>query len=101
MSAHPCTSCFFFETAGVCPAAQDAYGLETPAEIQRRAEELRAAIATDAHAARSFYELIQVEAQAVVPAAGPPLALPAASVTPETNSRKESVNASKVSTGTV
>jgi hypothetical protein len=63
MSPHPCSNCFLFETRGVCPMARQAYGLETPAEVQRRAEALRAAIAHDAPAAPGLADLVRLEAQ--------------------------------------
>jgi hypothetical protein len=94
---HPCTTCFLYETRGVCPMARDAYGLETPAEIQRRAEVLRLAIAQDAHAARGLFDLLLREGQRQRPAALPassPLALPSAPTGPvSTDSRKERIRA--------
>jgi hypothetical protein len=95
---HVCGGCFFFETTrGVCPTARDAYGLETPAVIQQRAEALRAAITEDAHAARSLFDLIQKDAQergAVVSAMTDPLTLPPAPETPLPNTTmKEDSNA--------
>jgi hypothetical protein len=58
VSPHVCSDCFLFETRGVCPAAQSAHALETPAHIQARSEALRAAIASDAHVARRLFGLI-------------------------------------------
>lgn len=58
-SDHVCRDCFLFEQRGVCPAARRVYGLETPADVQQRAEALRVAIAEDAHAGRSLIDLIR------------------------------------------
>jgi hypothetical protein len=71
-----CGGCFLYETRGVCPAARHAYDLETPAEVRERAERLRLAIATDAHAARSFFERVLEDSRRTT--GKQPLALPAA-----------------------
>ncbi len=96
MSPHPCSMCLLFEARGVCPMARDAYGLETPALAQRRAEALRAGIAQDAPA-HSLPELMRRDAQRQRPGvllSPAPLALPAASAAPlSTDSRKEAVHA--------
>jgi hypothetical protein len=91
-----CGGCFLYETRGVCPAARAAYGLDTPVEVQRRAETLRLAIAEDAHAARDLFQLICRGAQgrAVDPSAAASIAaLPPAceSDLPNTVS-KEAIN---------
>jgi hypothetical protein len=63
MSPHPCTDCFLFETRGVCLLAQEAYGLETLAEVQQRAEALRLAIVMEASTVPSFRELVRLDAE--------------------------------------
>lgn len=96
MSPHVCSDCFLFETRGVCPTARSAYGLETPAYIQARSEALRAAIASDAHAARGLFELICRDAAYLTsgaPSRAAALALPAAHPARQTNeSKKEKID---------
>jgi hypothetical protein len=58
-----CGGCFLYETRGVCVAARAAYSIHTPIEIQERAEALRRAIVEDAHAARSFFELLRQDTE--------------------------------------
>jgi hypothetical protein len=75
--------------------ARDAYGLETPAVIQRQAEALRAGIAQDAPV-YSLPELVRLDAQRQRPAgllpAQPPLVLlPAATQQTPDDTRKEAV----------
>ncbi|MFZ1154803.1 MAG: hypothetical protein WAN93_07865 [Solirubrobacteraceae bacterium] len=62
VSPHPCTTCFLYERRGVCPMAHDAYGLETPAEVQRRAELLRAAVVQDAQTVTTLTDRIHGDA---------------------------------------
>lgn len=91
---HPCNTCFLYERRGVCPMARDAYGLETPAEVQRRAELLRAAVHQDAQAITTLAERIHGDARRQELAVRLPLLLPAplSSPTPRA-SRKEQIHA--------
>ena len=49
-AVEPCQGCFLYERRGICSTARDAYGLQNPAEAQRRAEVLHAAVLRDAEA---------------------------------------------------
>jgi hypothetical protein len=65
-TAHPgaaagCEGCFLYERRGICPMVRDAYGLQNPAEAQRRAEVLHDAIVLDAEAVPSLSELVRLE----------------------------------------
>ncbi len=59
----PCEGCFLYERRGVCPVAREAYGLETPAEVQWRAEALHAAVLQDAGTVPGLRELMRLDAQ--------------------------------------
>lgn len=73
-AAAVCGGCFLYEHRGVCPMARDAYGLQNPAELERRAEALRVALAQDAHDRSSLCQFVQIDASKTAP----PKPLPAA-----------------------
>lgn len=74
---NPCPGCFLYETRGVCGAARIAYDLQTPNEIEVRAEALRHAIRHDAHAARGLFERIRLDAERAARAGLPAGQVPA------------------------
>ncbi len=62
ISTEACGGCFLFERRGVCPMAQDAYGLQNTAEAHHRADVLHTAVLRDAGTVPSLGELVRLEA---------------------------------------